>query len=228
MAKLTIQIPRNLDNTKSGHISETEMATSKWPSISERRSPTETSSNHIHLDRTRMPTNGMAKLTIQIPRNLDNTKSGYISGTEMATLKWPSISERRSPTETSFNHSHLDLTRVPTNGKAKTTVQIPKKLRQHKVGLHLWDRDGDFKVAVYLRETQPDRNVFQSHQFGSYKKAYQWHDQTYDPNFKCGWTIRYPRAVDISSSRLPRWQRIRIVQLRSRLACTPQRKPLDR
>ena len=146
----------------------------------------------------------------------------------MATSKWPSISERRSPTETPSNHTDLDRTKTPTNGRTKPTVQIPKKLRQHKVGLHLWDRDGDFKVAVYLRETQPDRNAFQSHQFGSYKNAYQWHDQTYDPNFKCGWTIRYPRAVDISSSRLPRWQRIRIVQLRSRLACTPQRKPLDR
>ena len=116
--------PKKLDNTKSGHISETEMATSKWPSISERRSPTETSSNHIHLDRTRMPTNGMTKLTIQIPRNLDNTKSGYISGTEMATLKWPSISERRSPTETSSNHINSDRTRMPTNGMTKHTIRI--------------------------------------------------------------------------------------------------------
>ena len=49
-------------------------------------------------------------------QKLDDTKSGYISGTEMPTLKWPSISERRSPTETATNHRDSDRTETSANG----------------------------------------------------------------------------------------------------------------
>ena len=59
----------------------------KWPSISERRSPTETTSNHIDLDRTRMPIDGLAKLTIQTPRNWTTHSRATSLGTEMATFK---------------------------------------------------------------------------------------------------------------------------------------------
>ena len=43
------------------------MATLKWPSISERRSPTEKASSRIDLDRTRMPTNGQSNLRSEFP-----------------------------------------------------------------------------------------------------------------------------------------------------------------
>ena len=42
------------------------------------------------------------------------------SRTQMATLKWPSISERRSPTETATNHIDLDRSGIPNNGSIKT------------------------------------------------------------------------------------------------------------
>ena len=70
----------------------------------------------------------------------------------MATLKLPSISERRSPTETISSHIDLDRTRMPSYGKIELTIRIPRT-GQHKVGLHLWDRDGYFRVAVDLRAT---------------------------------------------------------------------------
>ena len=63
------------------------MVTLKWPSISERRSPTEQVANCVDLDRTGRLANGLTELTIRNPSKLDGTKSGYISGTEMATLK---------------------------------------------------------------------------------------------------------------------------------------------
>ena len=40
------------------------MATLKWPSISERRSPTELATNGIDLDRTGVPANSLIELTI--------------------------------------------------------------------------------------------------------------------------------------------------------------------
>ena len=126
-----------LDNTKSGCISGTEMATLKWPSISERRSPTETISSHIDLDRTRMPTYGTTELTMRINRNWATQSRATSLGTEMATLELPSISERRSPTETISSHIDLDRTRMPSYGKIELTIRIPRT-GQHKVGLHLW------------------------------------------------------------------------------------------
>ena len=98
----------------------------------------------------------------------------------MATLKLPSISERRSPSEQASSHIDLDRTRMPTYGVIELTIRIPRT-GQHKVGLHLWARDGYFKVAVDLRATQPDQNGFQSYRFGSYGNAYQWHDRTRTP-----------------------------------------------
>ena len=133
------------------------MATLKWPSISERRSPTETTSNRIDLDRTRMPTNGLAKLTIRIPGNWMTQSRATSLGTEMATLrdsdrtgilangmiepairipknwktqsrasKWPSISERRSPTETATNRIDLDRTGMSANGMIEPAIGIPR------------------------------------------------------------------------------------------------------
>ena len=99
--------------------SRTEMATLKWPSISERRSSTETATNHIDLVRSGIPNNGSIKLTIQIPRNWTTQSRATSLGTEMATLKWPSIAERRSPTETTSSHIDLDRSGIPNNGSIK-------------------------------------------------------------------------------------------------------------
>ena len=59
---------------------------------SSRRSPsdvgsTEKASNRFDRDRTGMPASGLTELAIRIPNKLATTKSGYISGTEMATFK---------------------------------------------------------------------------------------------------------------------------------------------
>ena len=71
--ELTIRIPRNWMTQSRATSLGTEMATfrdgDKWPSISERRSPTETASICIDLDRTRMPACGLIELAIRIPRN---------------------------------------------------------------------------------------------------------------------------------------------------------------
>ena len=93
--ELTIRISNKLVTTKSGYISGTAMATLKSPSISERRSPTEKATKRFDMDRIGMSANGLTELTIRISIKLVTTKSGYISGTAMATLKSPSISERR-------------------------------------------------------------------------------------------------------------------------------------
>ena len=84
--ELTIRISNKLVTTKSGYISGTEMATLKSPSISERRSPTKQATNRCDMDRKGMPANGLNELAIRIPNKLVATKSGYISGTEMATF----------------------------------------------------------------------------------------------------------------------------------------------
>ena len=59
---------------------------SKWPSISERRSPTEMVTNRVDLDRTERPANGLIKLTIQIPNNWMPQTRATSLGTEMAAL----------------------------------------------------------------------------------------------------------------------------------------------
>ena len=56
----------------------------------------------------------------------------------MATLKWPSIAERRSPTETTSNRIDLDRSGIPNNGSIKLTIQIPRNWTTQKVGLHPW------------------------------------------------------------------------------------------
>ena len=78
------------------------MATLKWPSISERRSPTEKASNRFDLDRREMLANGLI------------AKSGCISGTEMATLS--------SPTETTSSRIDLDRRGMSTNGLIELTI----------------------------------------------------------------------------------------------------------
>ena len=102
------------------------MVTLKWPSISERRSPTEKLAKCVDLDRTGRLANGMTELTIRNPSTLDGTKSGYISGDRDGNLKWPSISERRSPTEQASSHIDLDRTRMPSIGLIERTIQIPR------------------------------------------------------------------------------------------------------
>ena len=63
--------PKKLDNTKSRLHLWARDGYLKWPSISERRSPTKTASNHIDLDRTGMPTNGMTEPELQ-PKSVSN------------------------------------------------------------------------------------------------------------------------------------------------------------
>ena len=70
------------------------MATLKWPSISERRGPTEKLANRIDLDRTEVLANGLVEFTIWIPRNWMPQSRATSLGTEMATL-----SGRRSPSD---------------------------------------------------------------------------------------------------------------------------------
>ena len=69
-----------------------------------------------------MPASGLTELTIRFPNKLVTTKSGYISGTEMATL-----SSRRSPsdvgsTEQAANHFDRDRTGMPANGWTELTI----------------------------------------------------------------------------------------------------------
>ena len=96
------------------------MATLKWPSISERRSPTESATNRVDLDRTGMPVNGLSEFTIRILNNWATHSRATSLGTEMATLKWPSI--RQWP----------DRTYDPNSQKLDGT----------KSGLHLCVSDG--------------------------------------------------------------------------------------
>ena len=56
-----------------------------WPSISERRSPTETTTNRIDLDRTGLSTTVMLDLAIRISRNWMTQSRATSLGTEMTT-----------------------------------------------------------------------------------------------------------------------------------------------
>ena len=122
---------------------------SKWPSISERRSPTEQVTHRVDLDRAGMSASGLTQLTIRIAKNWMTQSRATSLGTEMATL-----------------------------------------------------------VAVDLRATQPDRTGTQSCCFGSCGNVGQWPDPTYDPNcqemdaIKSGY-ISGDRDGDFSGRRSP-------------------------
>ena len=153
MTELTIRIPRNSTTQSRATSLGQRWLLSKWPSISERRSPTETPSNHIVLDRTRMPTYGMTELTIRIPRNSTTQSRATSLGQRWLLSKWPSISERRSPTETPSNHIVLDRTRMPTYGMTELTIRIPRNWMSQSRATSQGTEMATFKVAVYLRET---------------------------------------------------------------------------
>ena len=84
----------------------------KWPSLSERRSPTETTSSHIDMDRTDNTDHWITKLAIRIHRT-----GRHIVGLHLwdrdGYLKWPSLSERRSPTETTSSHTRAQGYSMP-------------------------------------------------------------------------------------------------------------------
>ena len=75
-----------MDVAKSGYISGDRDGYFKWPSISERRSPTGKVANPKDLDRTGTLSNGLIELTIWFPRKWTTQSRATSLGTEMATL----------------------------------------------------------------------------------------------------------------------------------------------
>ena len=85
LIELAIRIPRNW-TTQSRAASLGRDGYFKWPSISERRSPTESATNRVDLDRTGMPVNGLSEFTIRILNNWATQSRATSLGTEMATI----------------------------------------------------------------------------------------------------------------------------------------------
>ena len=68
LTEVTIHIPRTGQHKVGLHLWDRD-GNFKWPSISERRSPTEKATSCVNSDRTEMPAIGLTEFTIRIARN---------------------------------------------------------------------------------------------------------------------------------------------------------------
>ena len=75
---------------------------------------------------------------------------------DILSKKWPSISERRSPTERASKRFDLDRREMSANGLVELTIRIPRNWMPQSRATSLGQR-WQLKVAVDLRATQPDR-----------------------------------------------------------------------